>query len=52
MRTTLRLLVAVMLVAGAAASARAQNVSVSGTVADETKSVLPGAWCSAWVKRA
>src|SRR5207248_1136084 len=46
-RTTLRLLVAVMLVAGAAASARAQNVSVSGTVADETKSVLPGATVTA-----
>ncbi|HEV2983534.1 MAG TPA: carboxypeptidase-like regulatory domain-containing protein [Vicinamibacterales bacterium] len=42
MRTSLRLLFIATLLLCVAASARAQNVSVAGTVTDETKSVLPG----------
>ena len=41
------LLLAVSIVLAAAASARAQEASVIGTVADETKAVLPGATVTA-----
>jgi Carboxypeptidase regulatory-like domain len=41
-RTSVRSLFVAMLLLCGAASAYAQNVSVVGTVADETKSVLPG----------
>jgi hypothetical protein len=46
-RTSVRCLVVAILLVCGAASARAQNVSVVGTVADETKSVLPGATVTA-----
>ena len=42
MRTSLRSLFTAVFLLCVAASARAQNVSVVGTVTDETKSMLPG----------
>ena len=47
MRTFLKTLLVGAFIVGLAASSSAQNVSVSGTVADETKSVLPGATVTA-----
>ena len=47
MRTSFRRLFIATVLCFAAASAQAQNVSVVGTVADETKSMLPGATVTA-----